>query len=233
MTVEEAHSLVDTADEFRRVLMVGHVERFNPAVQALRRAIADGTLGDVVNISARRVGVARPAAPHTDVVVDLAIHDIDVCSFLLGGAQPRLVFAAGTTLGANRLEDHADLVLRFGSAVAFIQANWITPVKIRRIAVTGTGGFAEVDYLTQSLRIYAGVPEIFKGPVWNFFAVAQESSPVDVAIDHAEPLRAELQHFVDCIRDERRPISSGQEAARALEIATAAIDLIRGTVRST
>lgn len=228
VTVEEAGGLVRTAEETRRILMVGHIERFNPAVQALRDEIAAGTLGDVINIAARRVGVARPMAPRTDVVIDLAIHDIDVCSFLLPGEQGSLRFAAGATLGANQLEDHADLVLRFGRAVAFIQANWITPVKIRRVAVTGTSGFAEVDYLSQSLRLYRGVSEVFKGPLWNFYAVAQESIPSDVPIARCEPLRAELEHFVECVRTGNAPIADPVDAMRALALAAEAAMVIRG-----
>ena len=140
LTSAEAEDLVLTADRVGRLLVVGHVERFNPAVRGLRGLIERGELGDIVTIAARRVGIARPVAPQTDVVVDLAIHDIDVCSYLLPESQGRLAFASGRALWGNQQEDHADLVLRFGDAVAIVQANWITPIKIRRVTVTGTGG---------------------------------------------------------------------------------------------
>jgi UDP-N-acetylglucosamine 3-dehydrogenase len=226
-SVDEANTLVDVAEREGRLLMVGHVERFNPAIRALRNAIADGELGDVVNISSRRVGVARPVAPRTNVVIDLAIHDIDICSFLLR-KQGRLVFASGITLGSNLLEDHADIVLRYGQAVASIQANWITPVKIRRIAVTGTSGFAEVDYLTQSLRVFKGAPAVFEGSVWNFFAIAHESEPRNVEIERIEPLRSELEHFITCVRDRTEPLGDPRHATQALALAIAATDVIRG-----
>ena len=228
VTVDEANGLLEVAEQSSRVLMVGHVERFNPAIQALREVIVSDELGEIINVAARRVGVARPTAPRTDVVIDLAIHDIDVCSFLLPSEQGRLRFASGATLGGNQLEDHADLVLSFGRTVAIVQANWITPVKIRRIAVTGTSGFAEVDYLSQSLRVYRGVPEVIKGPVWNFYAVAQESTPTDVPVTRCEPLRAELDHFVACVRDGVEPLADPRQATRALALAVEASRIIRG-----
>jgi UDP-N-acetylglucosamine 3-dehydrogenase len=165
MTVAEAEALVSLAGKADRVLVVGHVERFNPAVEALRGVLDAGGIGEVVTVSTRRVGISRPTAPQTDVVIDLAIHDIDVCGYLMSGTPGRLAFASARTLPGNQLEDHADLVLRFGQAVATVQANWITPVKIRRVSVTGTGGLAEVDYLEQSLRLYRGAPEVFAGPL--------------------------------------------------------------------
>jgi len=228
VTSAEAEELVRTAERVDRVLMVGHVERFNPAVRALRTLLAEGTLGDVVTLATRRVGIARPVAPRTDVVIDLAIHDIDICGHLLPDAQGRLVFAAGRTLGANQLEDHADVILRFGQAVCIVQANWITPVKIRRMTVTGTTGLAEVDYLEQSVRVYRSAPEVFEGPVWNFFAVARESEPEEFPVARHEPLRAELEHFVSRVQDGDTSIVEARQAAQALALAIAATDVIRG-----
>jgi UDP-N-acetylglucosamine 3-dehydrogenase len=231
VTREEAEELIAAAQRAKRTLMVGHVERYNPAVRALRRVIAEGQLGDVVSMSARRVGVARPVAPRTDVVIDLAIHDIDVFGYLLPEQQGRLVFAAGATLGGNQLEDHADLLLRFGPTVAVVHANWITPVKIRRLTVTGTTGFAEVDYLTQSLRVYRAAPEVFAGPVWNFFAVARESEPEEVPVTRSEPLRAELEHFVEAVQAGDLLLAETRQAARALSLAIEATDVMRGRSR--
>jgi UDP-N-acetylglucosamine 3-dehydrogenase len=229
MTVAEAETLVSLAGKADRVLVVGHVERFNPAVEALRGVLDAGGIGEVVTVSTRRVGISRPTAPQTDVVIDLAIHDIDVCGYLMSGTPGRLAFASARTLPGNQLEDHADLVLRFGQAVATVQANWITPVKIRRISVTGTGGLAEVDYLEQSLRLYRGAPEVFAGPLWDFFAVARESEPEEVPVSRGEPLRRELVHFVQRIRAGDTSVDEARSAAQALALAIEARNVIRGT----
>jgi UDP-N-acetylglucosamine 3-dehydrogenase len=202
-------------------------------VRALRDLLLAGDLGEPVTLATRRVGIARPVAPRTDVVIDLAIHDIDVAGHLLPDQQGRLVFASGRTLGANQLEDHADLVLRYGSTVAIVQANWITPVKIRRLSVTGTSGLAEVDYLEQSLRLYRGAPEVFEGPLWNFFAVARESNAVEVPVERREPLRAELEHFLARVRSGDTDLAEARQAAQALTLAISATTLIRGAVAGT
>jgi UDP-N-acetylglucosamine 3-dehydrogenase len=228
-TLAEAQELVRAAELHARVLVVGHVERFNPAITALRGLLQEGALGDVITIAARRVGIARPLAPHTDVLIDLAIHDIDICGYLLPETQGRLAFAAGRALWQNQLEDHTDLVVRFGDAVAVVQANWITPVKIRRLTVTGTAGLADVDYLEQSLRLYRGAPEVFEGPLWDFFAVARESDPEDVPVKRVEPLRAELEHFRDLVVAGDASVLSARHAAQALAIAIDARNVIRGT----
>jgi UDP-N-acetylglucosamine 3-dehydrogenase len=228
LTSAEAEDLVLTAERVNRLLVVGHVERFNPAVSGLRGLIEQGQLGDVVTIAARRVGIARPVAPRTDVVIDLAIHDIDVCSYLLPANQGRLAFASGRALWGNQQEDHADLVLRFGDAVAIVQANWITPIKIRRLTVTGTEGLADVDYLEQSLRIYRGAPEAFAGPLWDFFAVARESEALEIGVERGEPLRAELKSFVDRVRAGDTSLVEARQAARALSLALEARATIRG-----
>jgi UDP-N-acetylglucosamine 3-dehydrogenase len=229
VTADEARDLVETAARLERVLVVGHVERFNPAIRRLRDIVADGGLGEIVTIACRRVGIARPVAPASDVIVDLAIHDIDICGYLLPNTQGRLVFASGRALWGNQFEDHADLVLRFGDAVAVLQANWITPVKIRRLTVMGTEGLADVDYLEQTLRIYRGAPEAFGGPLWDFFAVARESSPEDVLIERGEPLRGELEWFVERVRAGDAGVEDARQAARALGIALEARSMIRGT----
>jgi UDP-N-acetylglucosamine 3-dehydrogenase len=229
VTVAEAESLLKLAKRLDRVLLVGHVERFNPAVQSLRALLQRGEIGDVVTLAARRVGIARPTAPRTDVVIDLAIHDIDICGYLLPDAQGRVAFASARALPGNQLDDHADIVMRFGSTIAMVQANWITPVKIRRLTVTGTSGLADLDYLEQTLRVYRGAPQVFEGPLWNFFAVAHESTPAEVPIQRDEPLRGELRHFVERVRTRDTSVNEARHAARALAIAVEADVLIRGT----
>jgi len=229
VTAAEAEELVREAERLGRVLVVGHVERFNPAIVRLRELISAGGLGEIVTLAARRVGIARPLAPATDVVIDLAIHDIDVCGYLLPATQGRLAFASARALWGNQQEDHADLVLRFGDTVAIVQANWITPVKIRRLTVTGTEGLADVDYLEQTLRIYRGAPKAFAGPLWDFFAVAHESEPEDVPVERGEPLRGELAWFVERVRRQERSVADARQAARALALALEARNMIRGT----
>jgi UDP-N-acetylglucosamine 3-dehydrogenase len=226
-SVPEAEQLADIATRHGVVLMVGHVERFNPMVEALRQLIASDRLGSIVSVSARRVGVARPTVPFANVVLDLAIHDIDVLAYLLNTCG-RLLLATGARLGSNLLSDHADLMVRYGSATASIQANWITPVKIRRLTVTGTSGFVEADYVDQTIRLFETVPEVIKGTPSDFFAVSRESDALDIRVPRYEPLLAELEHFVTCIRAGSTPRTDAASATEALALAVEATRVIQG-----
>lgn len=100
-------------------------------------------------------------------------------------------------------------------------------MKIRRISLTGTRGFAEADYLTQNLRLFTTAPEVIKGTPWDFFAISRESEPVDVAVARSEPLQNELQHFIDCIRTGGTPITDAASAIKALALANAATGMMR------
>jgi UDP-N-acetylglucosamine 3-dehydrogenase len=139
-----------------------------------------------------------------------------------------LLLATGASLGTNVLTDHVDLVVGYGSATASIQANWITPVKIRRLAVTGTKGFVAADYVDQTIRLYETVPEVIEGSPWDFFAVSRESDALNVRVPRYEPLRAELEHFVECIRAGSTPRTDATSATKALALAVEATRLIRG-----
>jgi UDP-N-acetylglucosamine 3-dehydrogenase len=230
-TVPEAAHLEELAERNDVVLMVGHVERFNPAVQALRELVTAGRLGEIISAAARRVGVARPTLPHANVVLDLAIHDIDTLEYVLGH-DGRLLMAATASLGPNHLEDHVDLVLVYGQTIACIQANWITPVKIRRLSFTGSKGFAELDYIDQSVRMYASVPRVIKGTPWDFFAVSKESDAIEVPVRRQEPLRLELEHFMSCVEKREVPRTNARSARRALALAIEATQYATAAVQS-
>jgi len=115
-TIEEADELVALARERDRVLAVGHVERFNPAVRELRRLIDDGRVGSILSLVARRVGVMPPQVKDANVIVDLAVHDIDIFGYLLGETEPTDLFCnAGRAIAQDRF-DFADIFLRYGAA---------------------------------------------------------------------------------------------------------------------
>ena len=155
-TVEAAEELCARAAAQGVVLAVGHVERFNPAVQELKRRLDAGMLGAPLSLVARRVGNMPPQIKDADVIVDLAVHDIDIFRYLLGADRPDEIFAsAGRAIVTDRF-DFADIVLRFGEVTCFLQVNWLTPVKIRALALTGTNGYAEVEYVTPGAPLLRG-----------------------------------------------------------------------------
>lgn len=198
-TLEEGRALVDLAKEQGKKLMVGHIERFNPAVQKAKHIIDEGLLGKVLIISTRRVGPYSPRITDVGIIIDLATHDIDVSRYLTGMEPDGICSAYGSIKHAK--EDHAIILLDFGGCAASIEVNWFTPHKVRTAVITGTGGIAYMDYIEQTLTVY--------NSEWK----------MEPKIEKEEPLKKELMHFADCVATGREPLVNGEEGLRTLGVA--------------
>jgi UDP-N-acetylglucosamine 3-dehydrogenase len=224
-TVAEAEELVALAREHGLVLAAGHVERFNPAVRALKTRLDAHALGDVLSLLARRVGLMPPRVHDANVILDLAIHDVDVFRYLLGAAEPDEVFCnAGKAVNGD-LYDYADVFLRFGKVGCLLQANWMTPVKIRSLSATGTRGYAELEYVRQELDVY---PAAQPAAAESFAQLARysELEPERIAVEHAEPLRLELDGFVRAAAGGPGEIVSGAEGTASLAVVEAIVGAV-------
>jgi UDP-N-acetylglucosamine 3-dehydrogenase len=215
-TVESAREIIAAARKKGVVLTVGHVERFNPAVRRLREMIRGGELGKVTTIMARRVGTVPPQIRDSNVVVDTAIHDIDILNYLIGREPTRVQANSGRAILRER-DDYADILLKYDGTNGFIQVNWITPVKIRRLAVTGTKGYAELNYITQELVLYRSDYR----PIDDFSDVVKFGTPkkVSVSVKRGEPLELELRSFLAAAASNGKPEVTGEDGLKALEIA--------------
>jgi len=224
-SVADAETIRNAADRRGVVLAVGHVERFNPAVRELKRRLDQGGFGDLTSVIARRVGVLPPRIKDSNVVVDLAVHDIDICNYLVGRPPEHMSATGGTARGETI--DYTEIFLEYDGAAAFLQANWITPIKIRKLTVTGTDGYGELDYITQTLDVYE--PSDIGG--FSSFAELQQrygSSRVSVApVEPQEPLKFELMNFLAKVRGDKGEIVSGQEATDALRVAEQAVEQLQ------
>jgi hypothetical protein len=183
--------------------MVGHVERFNPAVAAIKEALQGE---DILSIAITRVGPFPPRMSNVGVVIDLAVHDIDLIRWFTDSeiveVQPQVSSAI-----AER-EDIALLQFRTASGVlAHINTNWITPFKARNVTVATRGKYVMGDLLTRQ------VTECFG------FQPDGSYSMRHLSVGHAEPLRAELLDFVNAIRERKNPAVTGEEGVASLEIA--------------
>ncbi len=214
----EADRMIALAQEHDVVLAVGHVERFNPAVRELKRCIERGDMGEIVSVFARRVGVMPPQVKDANVILDLAIHDIDVFRYLLGADRPTEVFCNAGRVNGGDLFDFADVFLRFDRVACLLQVNWVTPVKIRELAVTGTRGYAEVEYVRQELRYHSA--QLVR-PVESYSEVTaySEQAPQVLAHEHVEPLARELGEFLRAVEGRPAEIVTGEEGKRSMEIA--------------
>jgi UDP-N-acetylglucosamine 3-dehydrogenase len=202
-SVEDGRAIIAAAQRAGVTLMIGHVERFNPAVEAIKTAIRDE---DILSIAITRVGPFPPRMSNVGVVIDLAVHDIDLIRWFTDSdiveVQPQLSNAI-----AER-EDIALLQFRTASGVlAHINTNWLTPFKARSVTVATRKKYIMGDLLTRQ------VTECFG------FQPDGSYSMRHLSVGHAEPLRAELQAFVRAIRHGERPAVTGEEGVASLEIA--------------
>ncbi|HVV63249.1 MAG TPA: Gfo/Idh/MocA family oxidoreductase [Pseudolabrys sp.] len=203
-SVEEGRAIIAAAHRAGVTLMVGHVERFNPAVEAIKDAIRGE---DILSIAITRVGPFPPRMSNVGVVIDLAVHDIDLIRWFTNSditeVQPQLSNAV-----AER-EDIALLQFRTASGVlAHINTNWLTPFKARSVTVATRGKYVMGDLLTRQ------VTECFG------FQPDGSYSMRHLSVGHAEPLRSELLAFLRAVRTGQTPAVTGEEGVASLEIAT-------------
>jgi UDP-N-acetylglucosamine 3-dehydrogenase len=216
-TLDEADRMIALAEEHDVVLAVGHVERFNPAVRALKRSIERGDMGEIVSVVARRVGVMPPQVKDANVILDLAIHDVDVFRFLLDADLPSEAFCNAGRANGGDLYDFADVFLRFGNVACLLQANWVTPVKIRQLAVTGTRGYAEVEYVRQQLSYHAA-RRVQAAESFSDVTAYSEQAPEIIEHERVEPLARELGEFLRAVAGRPAEIVTGQEGRRSMEV---------------
>ncbi|MFQ6107281.1 MAG: Gfo/Idh/MocA family oxidoreductase [Thermoplasmata archaeon] len=221
-TTEDAEKLVETAESSGLTLAVGHIERHNPVVEFTKKGIRDGRYGDVITASARRVSSLPSRVHDVGVILDLGIHDIDVMRYLLG-SEVRSVFASGGRIKHESFEDHANIMLSFDNgANGYVEVNWLTPMKVRKLSLTCLRNFVEVDYTTQSLQIFSST--FGRLDSFNLYRIPLEFDTRRVSLEKREPLMNELVDFLDAIERKREPLISGRDGLRTLQVVMAAIE---------
>jgi UDP-N-acetylglucosamine 3-dehydrogenase len=224
-TVKEGQRLIAKAKQVERQLMVGHIVRFNPAIQALKQKLDAGELGRIFQVFCRRAGPFPARIRDVGVVVDLAPHDVDLMRYLIG-ADPVRIYAETERRIHTEHEDLLWGILRFADGVAgSLEINWLTPTKVRETLVLGERGMFRVDDLTQDLYFYENAQA--KDIQWATLQALKgvsEGSMTRYAIPRFEPLKAELQAFLKALQD-RQPVPvSGEDGLAALRISLALVE---------
>jgi predicted dehydrogenase len=224
-TLPQADELVAAARSAGRVLAVGHIERYNPAVLELKRRLDDGQLGRVYQFDAQRLGPFPQRIRDVGVVIDLATHDLDLMRFLTGSEIVRVYAETRRKVHTTR-EDMVSGLLRLeDGSVGLLQINWLTPTKIRQLTVTGERGMFRADYLTQDLFFHENAEAADHN--WEQITMLRgvsEGSMVKYAIQKQEPLQSELEAFMKAIGGEPAGIVSGEDGSEALRLALAMIE---------
>ena len=217
-TREEAMRMIEAARDAGRMLTVGHIERFNPAIRELHRRLSEGELGRIFQISATRLGPFPARIRDVGVVVDLAPHDLDIMRYLVGSEPVRIYAETERRIHT----DHEDLfngVMKFANGViGVLDINWLTPTKKRSLSVTGERGMYVADYIAQDLVFYAN-PEADGTWINRGVTSVAEGEMARRSIRREEPLMVELREFARAVRDGAPPPVEPHDAMVALLLA--------------
>jgi len=203
-TLEQGVSLVKEAERARVTGSVGFIERFNPAVTRIKQWITEGKIGTPILFYSKRVSSWPERIGDVGVVKDLSIHDLDLVRFIFE-KEVESVYAVVDRSRKGAYEDFANILLRLKASTAFVESNWLTPYKERRLVITGSKATVSANYITQEVSI-ASAEGIF--------------TPV---VKPVEPLKLELENFVKCIRLGDFPSPSLMDGLKALALAEAAL----------
>lgn len=205
-TTAQAEELVKKAQEKNLIIQVGHIERFNPAMISLRE-----TLTHPQFIEVHRLAPYKARSTDVGVVLDLMIHDIDII-FSLVNSEIKDIKACGVCVLTNR-EDIANARLEFeNGCVANVTASRISAEELRKIRIFQDDAYISIDYKDQNIKAYTKAND--------------QIIPKEIPTEKKEPLKAELESFVECIINKEKPIVTGEHGKRALEAAVAIVEQI-------
>ena len=208
LRLDEANKLVALAQENDRILAVGHILRYHPGISQVRSMISRGTLGALKLLDGRYLGTRGPRTD-SGVLLNLAIHLVDLYKFLLEEDPMEISAYCQRLSSESRFEDHAVLTLKYPSGpIGHITVSWLSVEKTREVLVAGENGALFVDLARNQL------------------VMSERSSPPGAVmpISGTEPLLAELTDFVHCLRTRARPLSDGISAIGAIRILEGAFE---------
>jgi len=201
---ESAQRLIDTAQRHGRILMIGHLERFNPAVMALKRIASHPLFFEI-----HRMSLFSPRSLDIDVVLDLMIHDLDIVLDMVGCA-PEEVRAAGISILSGKV-DIANVRLAFPTGcIANLTASRVSTERIRKLRLFQPSQYISLDYSRQEAVAFG----------------VQGGQKIDfqmLPVEKGEPLKIEIANFLECVASRQIPMVSGADGLRALD---AALDIL-------
>lgn len=218
-TTKEGREIIKLAKIKCIHLGVGHTERFNPVVATVKKYLDDNKLGRVFQIMIRRIGPFPPRVRDVGVFLDLATHDLDVMCYLVG-SEIKTLSAESGRLVHSKHEDLAASLLRFNNGIiGILVENWLSPTKIRDIYINGEKGMFLADFIAQDLYFYENN---YTSSPWDSLQVFRgmaEGNMTRYYITRDEPLRLELEAFVNSVLYNKPFLVSGEDGLRAVELA--------------
>jgi predicted dehydrogenase len=222
--LESANHIIEKSKRKKIKAAVGHIERYNSALQVAKEKISEGVLGNIYQITTRRQGFFPSRISDVGVVLDLASHDIDLTSWLVD--KPYSSVSANSAIRSGRT--HEDLI----SVTGFLEdgivinhlVNWLSPLKERNIQILGEKGVFIVDTLLSELTYYENGANYLANSQVAFFKGVSQGEIIKYAFDKYEPLRAEHENFRDFILGKSENIVTLETAAKTVQIAEAIVE---------
>lgn len=224
LNLEDGEKMIDAAGRSKRALMVGHLLLYHPAVLTIKDYIDNGALGDILYIYSTRVNLGR-IREEENALWSLTSHDISVVLFLLQD-MPGEVCARGESYLRKNVEDVVFLTLKFGNNILVqIHASWLDPHKIRKFTIVGAKKMVVFDDMEPSEKIRLYDKGVDRKVDYQTYAEYLSLRDGDIHIPHVdmkEPLQIECQHFLDCIKSGREPLTNGRNGLETLRVLAAA-----------
>jgi predicted dehydrogenase len=224
---KDCKELIKLADEKKRILMVGHVYKYNPGVRKIKDLISNGEIGKIFYCSAMRIGLG-PIRKHASALWDLAIHDVTIATYILN-SLPDSVNAIGESYIQEGIEDVAFLTFNFPNKIKYnINVSWYSPEKIRETLVVGSKKMVIFDDVnkTESIKIFER--KLDKGllnstPQYSDHQLIIKEGDIYIPrVDQSEPLKNQVKHFLSCIKNNEQPLSDGNDGLNIVRILEAA-----------
>src|SRR3989338_7645847 len=224
LSIQEGEEMVRAAQKAGKILMVGHLLLYHPAIKKLKAYIQEGILGNIYYIYSTRVNLGK-IREEENALWSLTAHDISVAMYLLE-QMPIEVAATGNAYLRKNIHDVVFVTLNFNNNImCHIHASWLDPHKIREFTVVGSKKMIVFDDMNSSekLRLYdKGVDVQNDTCTYETFLTVRQADIYIPKIDMIEPLKLECQHFLDCIKKGQEPQSNGKNGLDCLKVLTAA-----------
>ncbi len=215
LTVKQAEELIDISEKNSRILMVGHILQYHPAVIKLKKLIDQGDLGKIRYIYSNRLNIGK-LRTEENVLWSFAPHDISLIIMFMDGEEPLKVSAFGGAYVNQSVADTTLTILEFKNGIkGHIFVSWLHPFKEQKLVVVGSEKMAVFDDLSkEKLFIYPHKIKWEKGKI----PVAQKADFSIVEFEQKQPLQEELLHFIHCIETRKTPKTDGHEGLKVLSI---------------
>ncbi len=221
--IVDGEALVKRARKTGRLLTVGYLERFNPAIT---RALESTALDEIYSTVSYRLGPMPPQVRDIGVLFDLATHEIDTLLYIFG-REPEVTYCYTRNLQNNSHEDYARLSLSFGDVHSHIETSWLPSYKLRTLWMYGTRNFYSIDYALQRVSEFRSPPKFtIESGNWLDTLWLSRNIERELVVEEKEPLSLELEAFLKSIEKGSllKPLCTAEEALIVLKIAKQALD---------